>query len=144
MSVVYLVGVDCSDCGSRALEYAAEHASVKGAKLVVVHVIEWSPYSFSTPQENEDRHKRREEEIKRAHSEILDPIVAKYTEQGLDVKAVVRHGHVAETLLEIAKKLDVSDIIVGRQGSSRIKAQIFGSVASTLTQIADRPVTVVP
>lgn len=144
MSLVFLVGVDCSNCGSRALEYAAERASVKGAKLVVAHVIEWSPYTFSTPQENEERHKRREEEIKRAKSEILDPIVTKYKEQGINVKAVVRHGHVADTLLDLAKEMKVSNIIVGRQGSSRIKAQIFGSVASTLAQIADRPVTVVP
>ena len=144
MSLVFLVGVDCSNCGSRALDYAAERASVKGAKLVVVHVIEWSPYTFSTPQENEERHKRREEEIERARIEILDPIVAKYTAQGLNVEAVVRHGHVADTLMDIAREMDVTNIIVGRQGSSRIKAQIFGSVASTLAQIADRPVTVVP
>ena len=50
MSLVFLVGVDCSTCGSRALEYAAERASVKNAKLIVAHVIEWSPFSFSTPQ----------------------------------------------------------------------------------------------
>lgn len=144
MSLVFLVGVDCSNCGGRALEYAAERASVKGAKLLVAHVIEWSPYSFSTPQENEERHKRREEEIERAKTEILDPIVARYSQQGLNVEAVVRHGHVADTLLDIAREANVSNIIVGRQGSSRIKAQIFGSVASTLAQIADRPVTVVP
>jgi len=144
MDLVFLVGVDCSSCGSRALEYAAERASVKGATLIVAHVIEWSPYSFSTPQENEERHKRREEEIERAHNEILDPIVAKYQEQGIKVKSVIRHGHVADTLLDIAKEHEVTNIIVGRQGSSRLKAQIFGSVASTLAQIADRPVTVVP
>ena len=78
MSLVFLVGVDCSDCGSRALEYAADRASVKGARLLVAHVIEWSPFSFSTPQENEERHKRREEEIQRAHDEIVDPIVAQF------------------------------------------------------------------
>ncbi len=66
MSLVFLVGVDCSSCGSRALEYAVGRARVKDARLV------------------------------------------------------------------------------GRQGSSRLRAHLFGSVASTLVQIADRPVTVVP
>ena len=144
MSLVFLVGVDCSSCGSRALEYAADRASVKGARLIVAHVIEWSQFSFSTPQENEERHKRREEEIQRAHAEILDPIIADLSEQGVVVEGVVKHGHVANTLLAIARDFKATNIMVGRQGSSRLKAQLFGSVASTLVQIADRPVTVVP
>jgi len=126
------------------MEYAAERASVKGAKLLVAHVIEWSPFSFSTPQENEERHKRREEEIKRAHEEIVDPIVAKFHERGIDAEGLVRHGHAADTLAAIAEEFQVTNIMVGRNGSSRLKAHLFGSVASTLVQIADRPVTVVP
>ena len=110
----------------------------------MVHIIEWSPFSFSTPQENEERHKRREEEIRRAQSEIVDPIVADLIKKGIDAEGIVRHGHAAETLARIAKENDVTNIVVGRRGSSRLKAQIFGSVASSLVQIADRPVTVVP
>ena len=144
MSLVFLVGVDCSTCGSRALEYAAERASVKGAKLLVAHVIEWSPFSFSTPQENEERHMRREEEIQRAHDEIVDPIIAEFRERGLDAEGLVRHGHAAETLAALAEEYDVTNIMIGREGSSKLKARLLGSVASTLVQIADRPVTVVP
>ncbi len=144
MSLIFLVGVDCSSCGSRALEYAAERAKVKGARLIVAHVIEWSQFSFGTPQENEERHKRREEELQRAHSEIVDPIIAEFAEQGVNVEGLVKHGHVVDTLLAIAKDFEVTNIVVGRHGSSRLRAHLFGSVASTLVQIADRPVTVVP
>ncbi|NNE06677.1 MAG: universal stress protein [Xanthomonadales bacterium] len=144
MSLVFLVGVDCSNCGGRALEYATDRASVKGAKVLVAHVIEWSPFSFSTPQENEERHKRREEEIRRAQTEIIEPIVANLRERGIQAEGIVRHGHAAETLARIAKENKVTNIVVGRRGSSRFKAQVFGSVASSLVQIADRPVTVVP
>jgi len=144
MSLVFLVGVDCSNCSNRALEYAAERAAVKGAKLVIAHVIEWSPFTFSTPQENEERHKRREEELQRAHDEIVDPLVNKYREKGIDVEGLVRHGHTAETLMQLAEEVEASNIIIGRKGTSRFKAQLFGSVAGALVQIADRPVTVVP
>jgi nucleotide-binding universal stress UspA family protein len=144
MNLVFLVGVDCSDCGGRALEYAAERARVKGARLLVAHVIEWSPFQFSTPQENEERHKRREEELQRAYDEIVNPIVEELREQGVDAQGIVRHGHAAETLDDLAHEHEATNIIVGRQGSSRLKARFFGSVASTLVQIADRPVTVVP
>jgi nucleotide-binding universal stress UspA family protein len=144
MSLVFLVGVDCSDCGSRALEYAAKRAKVKNARLLVAHVIEWSPFQFSTPQENEERHKRREEELQRAYAEIVNPIVTELRTQGVDAEGIVRHGHAADTLDDLAHEYEATNIIVGRQGSSRLKTKLFGSVASTLVQIADRPVTVVP
>ena len=144
MTPVYLVGVDCSNCGGRALDYATERARSNGGKLLVAHVIEWSPYTFSTAAENEQRHKRREEELARAHESILDPIVTSLREKGVDAEGLVRHGHAAETLDSLAREHDVTCLVVGRRGSSRLKAKIFGSVASNLVQIADRPVTVVP
>ena len=144
MSLIFLVGVDCSSCGSRALDYAADRAEVKDAKLLVAHVIEWSPFSFSTPQENEERHKRREEEIQRALDEIINPILEDLADRDIDVEGVVRHGHVAKTLLAIARENEATNIMIGRNGSSKLEARLFGSVANSLVQIADRPVTVVP
>ena len=144
MSLVFLVGVDCSSCGSRALDYAADRAEVKDAKLLVAHVIEWSPFSFSTPQENEERHKRREEEIQRAHDDIINPILEDLADRDIDVEGVVRHGHVAEPLLAIARENEATNIMIGRNGSSKLEARLFGSVANSLVQISDRPVTVVP
>jgi len=139
-----MVGVDGSNCGGRALEYAVEHARISGAKLYVAYVIEWSPFSFSTVQENMERHKRREEELKRANSEIIDPIVAKLRAEDLDAEGLVRHGDVADTLHTLAKENGVTNIIVGRQGTSKLKAHVFGSVGSHLVQGAECAVTVVP
>lgn len=144
MSKVLLVGIDCSDCSERALEYAAEWAESAKLQLIVAHVIEWSPYSFNTPQENEERHKRREAELDRAHKEVVDPVVEKLRERGVNARGVIRHGHPAETLCEVASEFGVTNIIVGKTGSSRIRAQLFGSVANSLVQISKQPVTVVP
>ena len=88
---------------------------------------------------------KREEEIKRAKEQIIDPIVAEFLEQGINAEGIVRHGHAADTLSALAKEYEATNIMIGRQGgSSRIKTQLFGSVASTLVQIAEVPVTVVP
>ena len=86
----------------------------------------------------------KEEELKRAHSQIIDPIIEDLRSKGVDAVGVVRHGHSAETLCALANELDVSNIIIGRKGQSIIKAKLFGSVAITLVQISDQPVTVVP
>jgi nucleotide-binding universal stress UspA family protein len=140
----YLVGIDGSNCSSRALEYARQRALADDGKLLIVHVIEWSKYSFSTPQENAERHKRREEELARANSEVVGPVLSQAHADGIEAEGLVRHGHAAETLARLGTKHEATCIIVGRKGSTKLKAKIFGSIASTLVQIADRPVCVVP
>ena len=144
MSSVLMVGVDGSECGNRAVEYAADRARKSGAKIYIAYVIEWSQFTFSTAMENAERHQRREEEIQRAHSEIVDPIVECLSAEGLDAEGLVRHGHVADTLNALAKSKGVVNIILGRQGASKLKAHVFGSVGSRLVQSADCAVTVVP
>ncbi|MEE4218777.1 MAG: universal stress protein [Xanthomonadales bacterium] len=144
MSKVLLVGVDCSDCSNRALDYAAKGAEKSKLQLIVVHVIDWSPFTFSTPKENEARHQRREEELERAHKEIVDPVVSELRKQGHYARGVVRHGHPAETINAVAKEFGATNVIIGKTGSSRLKTQLFGSVANTLVQICELPVTVVP
>jgi nucleotide-binding universal stress UspA family protein len=144
MSRVFLVGVDCSECSDRALKYAAERAEASKLQLIVAHVIDWSPFSFNTPQENEERHKRREDELDRAHKEIVDPIVSDLRERGIYARGVIRHGHPAETLSAVAHEFGATNIVIGKTGSSRIKTQLFGSVANTLVQVSKLPVTVIP
>jgi len=144
MSSVLMVGVDGSKCGNRAVEYAADRARKSGAKIYIAYIIEWSQFTFSTAMENAERHQRREEEIQRAHSEIVDPIVERLSAEGLDVEGLVRHGHVADTLNALAKSKGAVNIILGRQGTSKLKAHVFGSVGSRLVQSAECAVTVVP
>jgi nucleotide-binding universal stress UspA family protein len=144
MSSVLMVGVDGSECGGRAVEYAAELARKSNARLYVAHVIEWSQYTFSTALENAERHARREEELQRAHSKIIDPVVDRLKSEGLRVEGLVRHGHVADTLHALAMENGVSNIILGRQGTSKLKSHVFGSVGSRLVQVAECAVTVIP
>lgn len=144
MPDAFLVGVDGSESSHRAAKFAAGRATAGNARLVVAHVIEWSPYTFNTPEENEMRHKRREEEIERARTQVLDPLVAELRVGGLAVEGVVRHGHAAEVLTALAKEFGVTQTFIGRVGHSRIAALLFGSVAGSLVQISPVPVTVVP
>ncbi len=60
----FVVGIDGSDAGERALAFAKTRAKAgDDCTIALCYVIEWSPFSFQTPEENEQRHKRREEEI---------------------------------------------------------------------------------
>ena len=57
MSAKIVIGLDGSGSGERAVAYAKKQAKLIGkCELIAVYVIEWSPYSFQTPEENEERH----------------------------------------------------------------------------------------
>ena len=144
MSNKILVALDGSDGSKRALSAAVAHAKLTSSDLVLAYVIDWSPYSFHTPQELEERHQRRESEIQRANDSILTPEIAALKADGLNVETVVHHGKIAETLLELGEQHGVTQIYIGRRGESRIQAMIFGSVSAALVQTSSVPVTVVP
>ena len=143
MDKVLLVGIDGSDAGRRALHFATGRARDLGAKLVLVHVIPWSPYSFNTPEENEQRHERRQRELEYTRTQLLEPAQQDVGE-GIEVVLIAKHGDRSELLNQLAREHDADHIIVGRTGEGRMRSRLFGSVPSTLGQIADVPVTVVP
>ena len=139
-----LLAVDGSPGGERALDYVLESTDHASVQIILAYVIEWSPYSFNTPEENDERHKRRESEISRANDGVVKPAQNKLEAAGFTVEAVVRHGAPAETLHNLAHEFKVSEMKIGRRGQSGIKSLLFGSVAGSLIQITDIPVTVVP
>lgn len=144
MTAKLVIGLDGHASGERALSYAQKMAGLIGdCELLVVYVIEWSPFSFQTPQENEERHKRREEEISVALERIINPAIEKLQKAGLKVKGIVRHGDVAHTLISIAEGESADQIIVCRTSEGGIKSRIFGSATSNLVMGASVPVTVV-
>lgn len=144
MSTKLVIGLDGHSSGERALEFGAELAKQIGScELLVVYVIEWSPYSFQTAEENAQRHKRREEEISTARERIVDPAIAQLGAKGLTATAMVRHGDVAETLNSIAKKEGAAQIIVARSTDKSLSKRIFGSSTANLVMEASVPVTVV-
>ncbi len=148
-ATIMVVGIDGSDAGERALAFAKDRtkARVTGgeeASIVVVYVIEWSPFSFQTAEENERRHKRREEELALAHERILDPAVTKARDEGFEAEGIVRHGNVADILDDIAVEKGAAQIVVGRTGGRRLRDQFFGSVSSRLAATSSVPVTIVP
>ncbi|SDC93886.1 universal stress protein [Ruegeria marina] len=144
MTTKFVVGYDGSAASRRALDFAMERAAAVGATIIVAHVLEWSPYSFLTPTELEERHKRRGEELARAESHLMAPLKSQLSGKGVPLETVIRYGHVADTLCEIATDNGAAQIFVARKGESSLAARVFGSVAGTLAQCAPVPCTIVP
>ena len=144
MSQKFVVGYDGSAVSKRAVEFAIERAIAQGGEVVVAHVLEWSPFSFLTPTELEERHKRRQQELERAEASLIGPIVEEVSGRGVPVTAIVNYGHIADTLCKIAGDVAATQLVVGRTGHNTASVRIFGSVAGSLAQSSPVPCTIVP
>lgn len=139
-----VIGLDGHESGDRAVEYGKRMAKlIDGSELLLVYVVEWSPYSFQTPEENAERHKRREQEISVAIERVISPSVEKLEKENVKVRGIVRHGHVADILNAVAKEENAEQIIVGRSSGQGLANRLFGSATSNLVMSAIVPVTVV-
>ncbi|WP_435235003.1 universal stress protein [Psychromonas sp. PT13] len=144
MTNKYLVACDGSPASDRALEFAIKQAKIDGAPILLAYIVEWSPYSFMTPQELEERHKHRSHEIKRVQTAVIDPLIESVENQGIKAYSIIRYGKVAKVLADIAKKEEATQLFIGRTGQSSFSARVLGSVAGTMVQISTVPCTIVP
>ncbi len=144
MTETVIVGVDGSQPSKRAVAYAIALAEAQEVNLVVAHVIPWSPYSFNTPADNEERSEKKQQEIEAATTQIVEPAAEAAAESACEVTSVVRHGDPVDTLVELARDFSATAIIVGRTGDSRVRRALFGSIPGHLVHESAIPVTVVP
>lgn len=126
------------------VDFAAERARCEGARLHLVHVLEWSPYKFLTPQELEERHKRRKEEMARAEAAVLSPALADLRAAGVEADGEILYGSVVEQVVGVAKEQKAAMIFVGRSGGSGLGTRVFGSASIGLAQAAPIPTVIVP
>ncbi|GHA55788.1 hypothetical protein GCM10008927_21880 [Amylibacter ulvae] len=144
MSAKLVIGLDGQGSGDRALAYAKRLAKLIGTcDLIIVYVIEWSPYSFQTAEENAQRHKRRDEEIATANDRIMEPALASLKADGFNARGIVRHGDVADTLNAICVEERAEQLVVSRSSEGGFAKRIFGSSTANLVMSASVPVTVV-
>lgn len=140
-----VVGLDGSISGERALAHAKQLVTLIGeCELVLAFVIEWSPYSFHTPEELAERHKRRESEIDQAFTHVLKRAVDAATAEGFKVTPVVRHGDPVSIINDIAIEHGATQIVIGRTGERGLRDRLFGGVSGKLIAAATVPVTIIP
>jgi nucleotide-binding universal stress UspA family protein len=136
----FIVAYDGTD--QPVVETAVRFAKAQGAHIHLVHVLEWSPYTFLTPEELAERHKLRQSELSRAQTAVLDPVLADIRKQGVSADAEVRYGHTVDLVASIAGQMKAELVFVGR--SNTLSDRVFGSVASGLAQSSPVPVVIVP
>lgn len=141
---MYLVAVDGSEWGERAAGRAVNLASETGATVKLVTVIPWSGYQPMSIEELANRPIAREEEELHAKKDILEALVIKNSDKGVDISTHFDWGNPVEIIRDIAKKEHANMVFVGRRGRSRLSDLILGSVANSLAHSLGVPIVLVP
>src|SRR5689334_15031478 len=137
-----VVGVDGSEGGAAALEFAAAEAAFRGARLRIVSAWEVpvAAYGgeFGPPLDlaTLDAFRVRAEQIA---DEALAAV--KKLQPSLEREALAVQGQPADVLLE--HSADARLIVVGRRGLGGFRSLLLGSVSQQVVQHATCPVVVV-
>lgn len=126
-----VVGIDGSEGGIRALEWAAAEADRSGAVLEV-HTAYGTGYVFITPSEVHQT-------MQRLIDEAVDHVVT--TAPGVVVKGVIHEGAPAKALIEASRGADL--LVVGSRGLGGFSGLLLGSISQACSLHAHCPVVIV-
>lgn len=141
MSANYLivVGVDGSDGGRRALEWAVREAATRGGTVQAVSSWRWDGIetdfvAVPTPAQQRDR------TAATLDQEIEE--VRRSTGTSVPVAAEVVEGRAADALSAAAHGADL--LVLGSHGHNRLRHTVLGSVSEECVRKATCPVVVIP
>jgi len=77
-----------------------------------------------------------ENEMIKYGEKVLDEVVFNGKEIGVEVEKILKLGIPADTILNVAKILNVHTIIVGSEGKKGVKRVLLGSVAENIVRNA--------
>ena len=134
-----VAGVDGSEGGRRALEWAVREAGARDSAVQAVVAWSWDglefgPVTATNPGEARDRATR-----------LLDDAVrAAVTAHGspVPVAAEVVEGRPADVLAACARAADL--LVLGSHGHSRVRHTVLGSVSEDCIRKAVCPIVVIP
>ena len=81
--------------------------------------------------------------IKKKAMEYLESVAAGMRSRGIDVRTIVKAGHPAEEIVNVAHEVDANVIAMSTHGLSGLKRWALGSVADKVLHASDIPVFII-
>ncbi|MGW5641089.1 universal stress protein, partial [Streptomyces sp. NPDC003832] len=138
-----VVGVDGSEPGERAVEFAFAEAALRKAPLVAVHA--WNTWNapLPPPQHTSEPYANPPGTLSGEEERLLSEALAGHRERYPDV--VVEHrvvrGRTREVLIEASRSAQL--VVVGARGRGGFQGLLLGSVSQALLHHAHSPLAVV-
>ncbi|MEX1010025.1 MAG: universal stress protein [Chthoniobacterales bacterium] len=142
-----LVPVDFSDTQGRLLAAAEAEAKIRGASLVLLHVIEPAAEvaGFETdPEMMRLRIGQDLEAEQRIEGERIKELAKGVEGRGFSCETVVKFGLPADEIITAAAECGADLLVMGSHGHGALYHLFTGSVVTGVLKRVDRPVLVVP
>jgi nucleotide-binding universal stress UspA family protein len=143
MSKTYLVAVDGSDHGSKALDLAINLAKASDAALTILHVVPYEPMPEGLRQYADMEGIKADEMNARFHygKALGDRITEEAEERahmaGLGgVTTEVAEGHPASEIVAVARAKGAEMLFIGSRGLSDVGGMLLGSVSHKVMHLA--------
>ena len=129
-----LIAIDNSDAGASIVDQIVARPWSKETRFTVLHVTEPAHlWTLSTTAE----------ELARRSEAVISRAVEKLRAAGLTADGVEREGNPKHVIVDYAKELRASRIVVGSRGTSGVDRLLLGSVASGVMRAAPCSVWVI-
>jgi len=134
-----LLAYDGSGGANKALEAAIELAQVHQGKIWALAVEENLPHISATVGEFQEAKDLANEKFRK----LLEAARAQAEKAGIELRALLRGGHPAQTIVAVAKEGEFDVILVGHSGLSGVWASFLGTTAEKVSRHAPCSVLIV-
>lgn len=130
-----LYPTDWSDCARAALKYLKGLKDAGVEEVIVAHIMDEKAMKLQSAEQFK--------EFQRIDFEKLTQLKDELEDEGFRVKIHLSLGNPRADLITIARKEDVSLIVIGSHGKGRVEGILWGSVSRNVAEYSDRPVLLV-
>lgn len=141
-----LVAIDGSESSKHALEHAAKLQALTGSQLLLLTVYRHhSLLEASMSMVRPDKSPQTMDDAMREHAKgVADEAKIWAKDAGAqNVRAFVKGGQPARTIVKFSHEHDVDLIVIGSRGHGDLEGYLLGSVSHKVTSLAKSPVLVV-
>ncbi|MDS0298270.1 universal stress protein [Halogeometricum sp. S1BR25-6] len=135
-----LVPTDGSEGTEKALDHALEVASLSGATVHALSVVDRRLYLAASDDQKDELQESLHDDAEAAVDDVAETV----REAGAECVTAVRDGVPYKCILDYAEEADVDLVVMGTHGrTGRDKLASLGSVTERVVENTDRPILVV-
>jgi nucleotide-binding universal stress UspA family protein len=138
-----LVAIDLSSASQKILDKAKTLALALPAKVCLLHVVEYDSDFPDDAPDSQDTSDQGPQEYPQEHKDLQKEVDA-LRKSGIDTKGLLSQGSIVDVILQKSKQLGIDIIIVGTHGHGGVHHMIFGSVSEGVLRSTSCPVLVIP
>ena len=138
-----LHATDFSKASARALQEAIKLAKENSARLLVVHVIEPTPYVAGGEFGGAEIYMKLEDATKRNAQSSMSKLMQRLKKLQIKAESLLLRGAAHEQIVKAAKSKKADMIVIGTHGRTGLSKLFLGSVAGKVVSLATCPVMTV-